>query len=264
MRIEIISIGRELVSGRTRDTNSSYMAERLFGAGIMVRRITLVDDLVKDIAASLREAMGRGSQVLITSGGLGPTPDDVTLRAVSDVAGVRLLSDPVAVNMIKEKYEDLFRQGLVPFAKLSPERMKMAIIPSGATLLENSVGVAPGIKLRVGISTFYCLPGVPGEMKGMFENTVYPDIALLFEGGAVVVKKIRSRFGDESLISEIVEIVEKKFPSIYIKPKPVGFEKRERITVEFIASEGERADISQIEKAMRYFQELEEDRWKRR
>lgn len=264
MRIEIISIGKELVSGRTRDTNSSFMAERFFSAGIMVSRITLVDDLVQDIALSLREAVERGSQVIITSGGLGPTPDDVTLMAVADVAGVRLLSDPAAADMVKERYEDLFRQGLVPFAKLTPERMKMTKVPSGARLLENTVGVAPGIRLQVRSSTLYCLPGVPAEMREMFESAVYPDVVLLYGGGAVVVKKIRSRFGDESILSEIVKKVEKKFPSIYMKPKPVGFEKNEGITVEFIASEGEKTDVSKIDRAVSYFQELEEERWRRR
>ncbi len=264
MRIEIVAIGKELVSGRTKDANSPYAAEKLFRAGITVKRITLVDDIVQEIASVLRGAMKRGSQMVITSGGLGPTPDDVTLQAVADVAKVALLPDPAAVDMVKRKYEELFREGLVPFAKLSPERQKMANVPSGATLLENSVGVAPGIKLKVGQSTLYCLPGVPAEMKAMFDLVVYPHVALLFGGGAVVVKRIRSIFGDESLLSEIVKAVEVKYPSVYVKPRPSGFGKEEKITVEFIASEEERADLSQIEGAVRYFQVLEKERWEKR
>lgn len=254
MRIEIISIGKELVAGRARDSNGSYMAEKLFGAGIRVGRITLVDECVGDISSLVREAMKRGAQVLLSSGGLGPTPGDVTFRAVAEAAGVALVSDPAALRLVTERYDDLLKKGRLPIPHLPPGREKMASVPSGAELLQNPVGIAPGIKMRAGFTTIYCLPGEPAELKGIFEETVYPEVLLLFGGGAVVVDRIISQLKDESVIYRLGKMVEKRFPFIFVM---IRSGKEDKIAVEFIASEEGRGEPVQIDRAVRYFQELE-------
>lgn len=261
MRIEIISIGKELVAGRARDTNGSYIAEKLFGAGIRVGRITLVDECVGDIASLIREAMQRGTHVLISSGGLGPTPGDVTFTAVAEAAGVGLVSDPAALRLVTERYDDLLKKGRVPIPHLPPGRVKMATVPSGAELLRNPVGIAPGIKIRAGVTTIYCLPGEPAELKGIFEETVYPKVLLLFGGGAVVVDRIKSQLKDESVIYRLGKMVEKRFPFVFVKIRPG---KGDKIAVEFIASEEGRGEPFEMDRAVRYFQELEVERKERR
>lgn len=261
MRIEIISIGKELVAGRARDTNGSYIAEKLFGAGIRVGRITLVDECVGDIASLIREAMQRGTHVLISSGGLGPTPEDVTFMAVAEAAGVGLVSDPAALRLVTERYDDLLKKGRVPIPHLPPGRVKMATVPSGAELLQNPVGIAPGIKIRAGVTTIYCLPGEPAELKGIFEETVYPKVLLLFGGGAVVVDRIKSQLKDESVIYRLGKMVEKRFPFVFVKIRPG---KGDKIAVEFIASEEGRGEPFEMDRAVRYFQELEVERKERR
>lgn len=261
MRIEIISIGKELVAGRARDTNGSYIAEKLFGAGIRVGRITLVDECVGDIASLIREAMQRGTHVLISSGGLGPTPEDVTFTAVAEAAGVGLVSDPAALRLVTERYDDLLKKGRVPIPHLPPGRVKMATVPSGAELLQNPVGIAPGIKIRAGVTTIYCLPGEPAELKGIFEETVYPKVLLLFGGGAVVVDRIKSQLKDESVIYRLGKMVEKRFPFVFVKIRPG---KGDKIAVEFIASEEGRGEPFEMDRAVRYFQELEVERKERR
>jgi len=255
MRIEIISIGKELVAGRARDTNGSYMAEKLFGAGIRVGRITLVDECVGDIASLIKDAMQRGTHVLLSSGGVGPTPGDVTFTAVAEAADVRLVSDPAALRLVTERYDDFLKKGRVPIPHLSPGRVKMATVPSGAELLQNPVGIAPGIKMRVGVTTIYCLPGEQAELKGIFEETVYPEVLLLFGGGAVVVDRIKSQLKDESVIYRLGKKVEKRFPFIFVK---IRSGKGEKIAVEFIASEEGRGEPVQMDRAVRYFQELEQ------
>ncbi len=200
MRIEIIAVGKELVSGRTRDTNSSHIAAAFFTRGVIVKRIIIVDDDLGDIVSAVGGSLRRGTTILLVTGGLGPTGDDMTLQGVAEAAGVRIGADPLALKMVKRKYDELYGKGLVPFPELTRERLKMAAVPSGATPIENPVGVAPGIKLRVGECTIYCLPGVPAEMQGVFDGSVLPELSLPHAGrggsGEEKDEQVRGRIGD--------------------------------------------------------------------
>ena len=168
MKAEIIAIGNELVSGQRIDTNSPWLSRALATVGIPVHfHTTLCDDLEENVAA-FRIATGR-ADLVVMSGGLGPTQDDLTREALSRVAGLPLVEDPTALEAIAAMFARRHR--------FMPERNRVqALFPLGAEPLPNRVGTAPGIWMRMGRASVACLPGVPSEMYVMFDEQVMPRI----------------------------------------------------------------------------------------
>jgi nicotinamide-nucleotide amidase len=169
MKAEIIAIGSELVSGQSLDTNSQWLSQSLGRLGITVHFHTSIgDDLAENIAA-FRIASER-ADLIITSGGLGPTQDDLTREALAALAGVDLVEDATSLEAIGALFA---RRNRV----MSERNKVQALFPKGAEPLPNPIGTAPGIAMKVGNSSFLCLPGVPNEMKRMFDNQVIPWLA---------------------------------------------------------------------------------------
>ncbi len=187
MIAEIISIGSELVSGQGLDTNSRWLSRALGGVGIAVHfHTTLGDDLDENVAA-FRVAMSRADLVLMT-GGLGPTQDDLTRDAVALVAGVPLVEDPVSLDAI----EALFARR----NRVMPERNRVqALVPRGAEALPNRVGTAPGLWMTTGRAVVGCMPGVPSEMYIMFDEQVIPRLRGLGAITRVIVHHKINLFG---------------------------------------------------------------------
>jgi nicotinamide-nucleotide amidase len=166
MRAEILSIGSELVSGQSLDTNSRWLSQQLGMLGIPVAFHTTLGDDMDDHRAAFRAAFDRADLVVMT-GGLGPTQDDLTREALADCAGVSLVEDPASLAAIEAMFSRRNR--------VMTERNRLqALFPVGAEPMENPVGTAPGIWMRVGRATVACLPGVPSEMKKMFAEQVVP------------------------------------------------------------------------------------------
>ncbi len=166
MRAEIIAIGSELVSGQALDTNSQWLSAQLGSLGIPVVVHTTIGDELDLHVSAFKIAAGRADLVIMT-GGLGPTQDDLTREAMAATAGVGLFLDPGSLAAI----EAFFSRRSRPMA----ERNKVqAMFPEGAEPLPNPVGTAPGICMDVGRSIFFCLPGIPSEMRVMFHEQVVP------------------------------------------------------------------------------------------
>lgn len=187
MKAEIISIGSELISGQNLDTNSQWLSRELESLGIAVRfHTTLGDDLAENVAA-FGVAVNRAELVVMT-GGLGPTQDDLTREAVARVAGVPLVESPEALAAIAA----LFARRHRPMA----ERNRVqALFPVGSEVVPNPVGTAPGIWMRIGRATVVCLPGVPSEMRTMYEEQIRPRLSLIAGGGRVIVHHKINMFG---------------------------------------------------------------------
>jgi nicotinamide-nucleotide amidase len=168
MRAEIISIGSELTSGQGLDTNSQWLSQELGSAGIQVAFHTTVGDHFEDHVSALRIAVAR-TQLVIMSGGLGPTQDDLTREAVAAVAGVPLKEDQASLEAITAMFARRKRS-------MAPRNRVQALFPEGSEPLPNRVGTAPGIWTELGQSTIACLPGIPSEMKVMFREQVLPRI----------------------------------------------------------------------------------------
>jgi nicotinamide-nucleotide amidase len=167
--VEILSTGDELLTGQVVDTNSAWLMDRLWDLGVMVRRKTLVGDDRQDLLAALAETTGR-ADLVVMSGGLGPTEDDLTAECAAAAMGVPLEEDAASLQTIRRRFEKLGRT-------MTPNNAKQARFPRGATVIPNRFGTAPGFRVQLGRAELFCLPGVPNEYRGICEQVVLPRVA---------------------------------------------------------------------------------------
>jgi len=212
--VEIIATGNELVFGQLVDTNSSHIAKRVTELGGTVRGIHIVGDEIELIKETISASLARAPDILITTGGLGPTFDDRTIEAVAKTLDRRVVTDSTALAWLKERYARLSRERGVNI-ELTPQRMKMAMLVEGSEPLDNPVGSAPGQKIQAGKTVLVCLPGVPSEMKPMLERHVVP-LLLGSASGRALVKSLRVKMMEADL-APLVERVVQEFPTVYVK-----------------------------------------------
>lgn len=227
--VEIVSIGNELLIGKTLNTNAQWLAKRITSLGLSVSQITVIADDIKTIAEALREAVRRNPNFIITTGGLGPTFDDKTLEGIAEAFCSQLKINEKALEMVKEKYVEYAKEMGHETFELTPARVKMAKIPKTAEPLPNPVGTAPAIVIRSNNSTVFALPGVPSEMRAIFENSLLPilkDAAgnLTFFETSLYVARVM-----ESEMAPLIDHVMHDNPYIYIKSHPMGVEKKPKI-----------------------------------
>ncbi|MCE4608973.1 MAG: nicotinamide mononucleotide deamidase-related protein [Desulfurococcales archaeon] len=212
----IISVGNELLIGRIVNTNASWLAEQLTLLGYRIERIITVPDNEDDIA----EEVGRGytrAGIIITTGGLGPTYDDMTLSGVAKAFGLPLELNPDAESMVRDFYSS---RGL----ELTEDRIKMAYLPRGAKPIRNTVGAAPGSLLEINNVLIISLPGVPSEMKAIFLEEVKPILKKRAPNKAVIECGIVTREVPESGLAPYLKKLAKKYPTVYLKSHPKGHE----------------------------------------
>jgi molybdenum cofactor synthesis domain-containing protein len=207
--VEIITVGNELLSGRVVNTNASWIADRVTKLGGMVKRITTVGDDVGECGMVVREALARRPKLIITTGGLGPTFDDRTLESIASALGVNLELNEEALRMVEEKYR----------GEVTPPRLKMARLPKGGKPLYNPVGTAPGCLIEAGDTIIVALPGVPSEMKAMFEMHVEP-LILGLPRLAYASRLVRVDAIGESSLAPIIEEVMRRYKTVYVKSCP--------------------------------------------
>ncbi|TMB18685.1 MAG: competence/damage-inducible protein A [Deltaproteobacteria bacterium] len=214
---EIVAVGRELLTGRTVDTNSAWIAARLTDLGAAVTRVVAVDDDPAAIAREIAGARERGTGLVITTGGLGPTLDDRTLAGVAAAFGRRLVEHGAALDFVARRYAELAAASAVAGAALTPPRRKMACLPEGAEPIDNAVGTAPGVFLSDGAQALLALPGVPAEMRAVFDAALPRLRERLGPPAHVAEREVASGSGDESLITLAVERVMQAVPGVHLK-----------------------------------------------
>jgi nicotinamide-nucleotide amidase len=197
MRAEIISIGDEILYGQIADTNSPFLAEKLTAEGIEVIFSTSVGDDINRIAEAFGTA-GSRADVIIATGGLGPTSDDLTKKAVVKMFKRNLVFHEKILKEIEKSFEE---HGL----SMPKINQNQALLPQGAKPLANRWGVAPGIFIEEGNSLFFVLPGVPLEMRWMLENEVLPILRSKKPESFVIQRKLRTTGIPESSIYEKIE-----------------------------------------------------------
>lgn len=170
-RAELLSIGSELTSGTTVNTNVAYLAQQLEALGLTCQQHTTVGDEPQALAAALQAALGR-CDLLVTTGGLGPTFDDITIATLADVAARPLRRDPATERAIRRFYTRRHRQ-------LQQAALRQALVPAGALALPNPLGTAPGLWFPLPHPIVVTLPGVPSEMRAIFEHSVRPRLRRL-------------------------------------------------------------------------------------
>jgi nicotinamide-nucleotide amidase len=169
VKVELLATGDELLTGQVVDTNSPWLMDRLWDLGVMVRRKTLVGDDRADLDAALRETTARADLVVV-SGGMGPTEDDLTSECVAAALGVPLALDEPSLRAIEERFRRFGRT-------MTPNNEKQARFPRGAEVIPNRFGTAPGFAVRLGGAEVVCLPGVPVEYRGLCDEWLLPRVA---------------------------------------------------------------------------------------
>lgn len=221
MKAEILCVGTELLIGDIVNTNAAYLSKKLSENGIFVYHHTVVGDNDGRLREALSDALGR-SDVVVMTGGLGPTYDDMTKETVSSVMGKKLV-----------RHEESEKRILAYFARTdrvpTPNNMKQALMPEGATVFENNFGTAPGCAIESGGKTVVMLPGPPKEMKQMFDDEVLP--YLLRNSMEVLVSENVNIFGmGESSVEEKLRDIMTSGDNPTIAPYVNDGEVRVRVT----------------------------------
>ena len=237
--VEIISIGTELCRGQTTDTNAQYLAWSLTRRGARVVRVTTVPDDEQAITAAIHAGLEAGCSLVVTSGGLGPTADDRTLRATADALGVPLTIHTGAKAMVEAAYHRLKERRIVAHDGLNRSREKLCALPLGGEPLANEYGIAPGVRVNLpGGATVVNLPGLPEEMRATWKGTT-PGLRMLHEKPATAIRDVEAPTLDETVLRPWLDKVRKDFPSVWIQTHTPGFRHKSRgIRVTFEADAG--------------------------
>jgi nicotinamide-nucleotide amidase len=203
---EILTVGTEMLLGDLVDTNSAYLGGRLAALGVSVYRHTTVGDNTARITAALREAASR-ADLVITTGGLGPTSDDLTNQCLGEAAGREMVEYPEARRHVDEMFR---RFGREP----TPSNYKQAIFPEGSKLIPNPVGTAMGAMLELNGALVATFPGVPGEMRRMFEDTLESLIRERSEGAIVSRTLWFTGIGESALAEQVQDLLDASDPTV--------------------------------------------------
>ena len=238
MRAEVVGVGTELLLGQIANTNARWIAERLADIGVDVLHHQVVGDNLDRIADALRHALSR-ADVVIATGGLGPTQDDITRQAVASVAGATLVRHADLEEMIRQKFARVGRS-------MPESNLVQADVPEGARVILPGPGTAPGLVLDVGGVRMYALPGVPAEMAEMMESSVLPELAALAGPAAIVSRVIRCVGIAESRIAELLDDLFHGSDNPTLAYLAGGGEVRVRMTAKATSREEARALIEPV------------------
>lgn len=235
--VELFAIGNELLVGQVLDTNTHWLVRMITGLGARVNRASMIRDDYDHIGDELQAAIRRGPRLIVTTGGLGPTDDDMTLRAIARTFNLDMREDAEALAMVRRRYEHIATIRPNFSAELNASRRKMAVFPAGGAPIANPNGAAPAMALDVasnhpdGVTTLVTLPGVPSEMKEIFATSLQPVLERTIGAGGYVEHTIVLDKGDESRIAELLKDVQARHPQVYVKSRGQMLEDGLHLTV---------------------------------
>jgi molybdenum cofactor synthesis domain-containing protein len=230
----LISIGNELLSGKTINTNATFLAKKLTKLGFLIHKILTIPDDQNIVSEEISQAIsGDKFRLILITGGLGPTWDDSTSSFLAKALNTDLELNPEALSIVTRRYADLYKEKLVSTAEITPSREKMAFLPINAEPIDNPVGTAPGILYNHKSSNTWivCFPGVPREMKEMY-HLIEPKIISLINDENANYHEIEfyTPFTDESLIAPLLDKVRQKH-DVWIKSLPETYQEEKKIHI---------------------------------
>jgi molybdenum cofactor synthesis domain-containing protein len=197
----IIIIGNEILSGRTQDTNLQYIAIKLAEKGIYLREVRVIPDVKSNIIATVQELSMKYDYVF-TTGGIGPTHDDITTESVAEAFRRKVILNPIAKQILEKYYNS---------ESLNNARLKMARLPEGAELIDNPISAAPGFKLN----NVYVFAGVPNIMQAMLHNV----LPTLIQGNPIVSIVLKVESGESKIAGEL-QTIQGKYQDVDIGSYP--------------------------------------------
>ena len=210
MKACVLTIGNEILKGKTVNTNAAEIGRMLYFAGYEVYRGLVVPDVKEEIGQAFRSLIGI-CDVIVSTGGLGPTFDDMTISSFADEFNIPLELNEDVYKEIRARTE---RRGM----EMTKEREKMALVPKGSIILKNDVGTAPGIEYKMGSTRIFLTPGVPSEMRSMLsliEREIKLKDSFYFEDSVVIVG-----IYEASLAPYITKLMNEYGGRVYIKSHP--------------------------------------------
>lgn len=245
---EILTIGDELLDGSKTNTNASWLAKTLSKNGVKVRKIITVGDHPPSISEEIERAVEEEVDLLIVTGGLGPTPDDRTLDALSQALKKDRILDQRALESVRESYSKLAEKGVVKEEGITPSRRKMAELPRGSIPLFNPVGGAPAVLSEVSETKILCLPGVPREMKAILKQNL-DLLELPDKNGGKFHRKLEIKGTEESALAPLFEELQNNFRGAEVRSYPIGRGAEGKIVVKL--SEKNEGRLNQAESFLR-------------
>ena len=220
----LIIIGNEILSGRTEDKNLNYIAKELGKAGVRFMEVRVIPDIEKEIIATVNELKNKYTYVF-TTGGIGPTHDDITSESIAKAFGVSLVKHAETIEKMEEYYNGELNEG----------RIKMCMLPEGAEPIENATSVAPGFK----IANVYVMAGIPNVMQAMFDS-----LKGGLKGGDIMIAKELKIYSSESKIALCLSTLQEKHPEVEIGSYP--FVKEGRFGVSLVLRTTGRSLLNEV------------------
>lgn len=220
----VVAIGDELLRGHTLDTNTHWLSQRLYSLGFPLRRAHQVSDVQEEIVTMVRTEIASGASAVFCCGGLGPTPDDRTLAALAVALDRPLVLDDTARRHIQDRIDWLHGIGRIASNEMREANRRMAEVPEGAVILNNSMGMAPGLAFPISEADegdprhLFVLPGVPRELKTIFEEEIVP--TYLAGGTAHTTEEVHFERAVEAEFWDLLNRVEHEFPGLSVGSYP--------------------------------------------
>ena len=227
VEVEIICIGNELLIGKILNTNAHWLAAQATILGANVKRITVIQDIIEEIADCINEVRARKPQFIITTGGLGPTFDDKTFQGIAKALNQKLIVNPEALETVKAKcVEYAKKKGLPTEVEMTPPRVKMAVFPENTQPVVNPIGTAPGLRVDLDGTVLFALPGVPMEMEAIFTQTIAPLIKQSVGSECFCQRSLFVEGIVESCLAPLIDRVMSDNLGVYIKSHPMRSENK--------------------------------------
>ena len=213
----LLAIGNELLNGAVRDKNLFTLSQALSHLGFGIEYAAITRDLPGNILAVVRFILDQAPDVVIVSGGLGPTDDDLTLSALARALDMPLVLNDAAIDLVEAHYKRLINQHYLPHHGPEAARRKMATLPDGARPLHNAVGTAPGVSIEYKGTLLYVLPGVPAELEAIFDAEIVPELVQRFNPARWAEESFLVHCDDEADVAVPLREVTQRHPDVYIK-----------------------------------------------
>ena len=250
MAIELFSIGTELVLGQIQDTNAHWIAQQILQLGGELRRVTMLRDNFDEMTEALDTAIQRDSALILTTGGLGPTPDDMTVEVIASLIGTKIIVSDETIAEYRKRRE------MSDDDPLNEALTKMATMPETAQVLQNPAGWAPCISVEHQNSTIMMMPGPPREMKAIFEAHIQPIIVERYRSEISTARVHVNMF--EAEVSPLMQKVMERHPEVYLKAYVSLREvSGNTMPVDFVSTCDDREESEkQLKLAINFFKEL--------